>query len=94
MDAEIVENSKLHRFELPLGGDDMALAYYKIDDGNRVVLTHTEVPYQYSGRGIGSRLAKGVFDILRKTGRKAVVKCPFMGAWISRHPDYNDVIDG
>lgn len=93
MDSEVVENSELHRFELAIEGDDLALAYYRFD-GNRVVLTHTEVPYQYNGRGIGSRLAKGVFDILRKTGRKAVLKCPFMVAWASRHPEYKDVVDG
>jgi len=93
MDSEVVENSELHRFELAIEGDDLALAYYRLD-GNRVVLTHTEVPYQYNGRGIGSRLAKGVFDILRKTGRKAVVKCPFLSVWASRHPEYNDIIDG
>lgn len=93
MSGEVVENPELHRFELPIAGDDIALAYYRLD-GNRVVLTHTEVPQQYGGQGIGSKLAKGVFDILRKTGRKAVVKCPFMAAWASRHPEYNDVIDG
>lgn len=93
MDGEVVENPALHRFELSLGEDDMAFAYYR-PDGNRVVLTHTEVPYQYTGRGIGSRLAKGVFDSLRKTGRKAVVTCSFLKVWASRHPEYNDVIDG
>ena len=93
MESEVVENPSLHRFEVSLGGDDLALTYYRLD-GNRVVLIHSEVPYQYSGRGVGSRMAKGVFDILRKTGRKAVVRCAFLRAWISRHPEYNDVLDG
>jgi uncharacterized protein len=93
MDGTVVENPTLHRFELPIENDAVALAYYRID-GGRVVLTHTEVPFQYSGRGIGSCLAEGVFDLLRKTGRKAVVKCPFLAVWAARHPEYNDVIDG
>lgn len=93
MTDEVTENPALHRFELSLGEDDMALAYYS-PVGNRVVLTHTEVPYQYTRRGIGSRLAKGVFDSLRKTGRKAVVSCSFLKVWASRHPEYNDVMDG
>ena len=91
--SDVVENSEEHRFELAIDADNAALAYYRLD-GDRVVLTHTEVPQQYAGRGIGSKLAQGLFDILRKTGRKAVVKCPFLNVWAARHPGYNDVIIG
>lgn len=95
MDGEVKENGAQHRFELPIDGSDgeVAAAYYRIDDGV-LVLTHTEVPFEFAGRGIGSRLAKGVFDILRKTGRKAVLRCPFMGAFYARHPEYADVVVG
>ena len=34
-------------------GEALAVAYYQNEDG-RVVLTHTEVPRELSGRGIGS----------------------------------------
>lgn len=91
--GDVVENPEEHRFELAIDADNVALAYYRLD-GDRVVLTHTEVPQQYAGRGIGSKLARGLFDILRKTGRKAVVKCPFLNVWAARHPGYNDVIIG
>lgn len=50
MEAEVTENIPLHRFELPLGDGAMALAFYTIDDG-RLVLTHTEVPAEFSGQG-------------------------------------------
>ena len=33
----------MSRFEMPLGGGALAVAYYKVEDG-RVVLLHTEVP--------------------------------------------------
>lgn len=91
--SDVVENSEEHRFELAIDADNAALAYYRLD-GDRVFLTHTEVPQQYAGRGIGSKLAQGLFDILRKTGRKAVVKCPFLNVSAARHPGYNDVIIG
>jgi len=93
MNAEVRENSALHRFELPLGGEAMALAYYTITDG-QLVLTHTEVPSEFSGQGIGSRLARGTFDLLRQSGRKAVLKCPFMGHFFATHPEYADVVAG
>jgi predicted GNAT family acetyltransferase len=82
-----------HRFQLAVdGSDESAAAYYNIK-GDRLVLTHTIVPEQFSGQGIGSKLARGVFDILRASGRKAVLQCPFMAAWYARHPDYADIVD-
>ena len=94
MTNEVRENIDLHRFELPLGDGAMALAYYTIDDNGDVVLTHTEVPAEFSGQGIATRLARGTFDLLRKSGRKAVLKCPFMGHFFVTHPDYADVVAG
>jgi predicted GNAT family acetyltransferase len=94
MESPVVDNPAQHRFEIALSGDDIAAAYYRIDETGRVVLTHTEVPSEYSGRGIGSRLARGTFDAIRASGRKAVLVCPFMAAWYARHPDYSDIVDG
>lgn len=91
MDPDLIDNVAMHRFELPIEGDDYAAAYYRID-GDKVILTHTEVPFAYSGRGIGSRLAKGVFEAIRASGRMIVPRCPFMGAFAARHPEYADLI--
>jgi len=93
MSTKVIDNPAEHRFELALEGDAIAAAYYRIEDG-RVALTHTEVPYQYSGQGIGSRLARGVFDAIRASGRKAVLKCSFMARFYAAHPEYSDIVDG
>jgi hypothetical protein len=90
--STVVENTRLHRFELPLP-DGMAAAYYR-EDGNRLVLTHTEVPSEYNGQGVGTFLATQVFEQIRASGRKAVVKCPFMAHFASKHPEYRDIVDG
>jgi predicted GNAT family acetyltransferase len=90
---EVRENIALHRFELPIRGDAVAAAYYRIEDG-RMILTHTEVPMEFSGQGIATRLAQGTFDLLRKSGRKAALKCPFMGQFFAKHPEYADIVDG
>ena len=88
----VVDNPARHRFELAIdGSDEPAAAYYRID-GDRLILIHTEVPQAFSGRGIATRLAAGVFDLIRASGRKVVPRCPFMGAFAARHPEYADVI--
>jgi predicted GNAT family acetyltransferase len=92
--SEVVENPERHRFELAIDGGDQIAAYYRIDGNGNLVLTHTEVPSEFSGHGIGSRLARGVFDMIRASERKAVLKCPFMATFYSRYPEYSDIVAG
>ena len=86
MSTGVVDRPDENRFELPVEAG-VALAYYRLD-GDRITLTHTEVPEHLSGQGIGSRLAKGVFEAIRAGGGKAVAECPFMASYAERHPEY------
>ena len=94
MSNGVTENPAETRFELPLEGDAIAAAYYRLDEAGNVVLTHTEVPFEYSGQGLGTRLATGTFDLLRASGRKAVLRCSFMQRFYATHRDYGDVVVG
>ena len=78
MQSEVRDNAAQHRFELPIDGEAMAVAYYKIEDG-RVVLTHTEVPAEFSGQGIASRLARGIFELLRRGRPQGCPEMPLHG---------------
>ena len=93
MNAKVTENTEQHRFELPIADGVLASAYYRVEHG-RVVLVHTEVPQEFSGQGIASRLARGTFELLRQTGRKAILKCPFMSWFVVAHPEYTDIVAG
>lgn len=95
MVAEVIHDGDKHRYELAIdGSDDMALAFYQTDENGHRVLTHTEVPYEFSGIGLASRLARFVFDDARASGVKLILKCPFMAGWYARHPEYADVVAG
>ncbi|CAH1664655.1 N-acetyltransferase [Hyphomicrobiales bacterium] len=89
---DVVERPEQNRFELSLDGGTALVAYRH--DGGRLVLVHTEVPEQFTGQGVGSKLARGIFELLRASGRKAVVRCEFLKGWIAKHPEYDDVVDG
>src|SRR5947199_9875443 len=91
-DNAVVDNPGASRFYFPVDGA-VAVAHYEIRDG-RIVLTHTEVPQRLSGRGVGSALAGGVFETIRRKGGRVIVTCPFMAAYASRHPEYADLLDG
>lgn len=49
---------------------------------------------EYSGAGIGTKLADGVFALIRKNGQNVVPQCEFMARYAARHPEYNDLITG
>jgi uncharacterized protein len=83
-------NTELHRFELDADGH-MAVAYYRLSPGV-ITFTHTEVPNELSGRGIGSALARGALDIVRAQGLKVVAQCPFISAFMGKHPEFNDLL--
>lgn len=93
MTAKVTENIAERRFEMPIGPGAIAAAYYREEDG-RVFLIHTEVPSEYSGQGLASKLAAGTFKIIRQSGRRSVLKCQFMAAYFVRHPEIADIVDG
>ncbi len=92
MDYTVIDNPSESRFEMAVG-KELAIAEYRIE-GNKVLLTHTEVPEALGGQGIGSKLAKGVFEAIRDSGRHAVPLCSFMAAWVARHSEFADIVDG
>lgn len=93
IEADVRENPREHRFERPIHDTAIAAAYYRNSDG-KLVFIHTEVPAEFSGQGIATALARGTFDQLRASGRKAVLVCPFMVHFANTHPEYADVIVG
>jgi predicted GNAT family acetyltransferase len=50
------------------------------------------VPDALGGRGVGSALARGVLDQVRKTGEKVIAKCPFIAAFIQKNKPYQDLL--
>jgi predicted GNAT family acetyltransferase len=57
-----------------------------------ITFTHTEVPPELNGRGIGSTLVRGALEQVRFRGLKVVPKCPFVAAYMGKHPEFNDLL--
>lgn len=88
--SEVKDNPAKNQFELMVEGH-AALAAYRLKPGV-ITFTHTEVPKELGGRGIGSQLAKGVLDQARERGLKVVPLCPFIKAYIEKHAEYADLV--
>jgi uncharacterized protein len=88
--SEVRNNTAQNRFELDVDGEQ-AVAYYRMAPGV-ITFIHTEVPQALSGRGIGTKLIRGALDMVRAQGLKVVPQCPFVSAFMGKHPEYNDLL--
>jgi uncharacterized protein len=90
MKMAVRNNARSQRYELEVDGS-LAKAWYR-EDGNVITFTHTDVPEELAGRGVGSALAKGALDAVREAGQKVVAECPFIAAFLRKHPEYDDLL--
>ena len=79
------------RYEVRVDGRVAGFAAYRLVQG-RIIFTHTEISPEFEGRGFGSRLAAGALDDVRSRGLLVTPLCPFIAAYIERHPAYADLV--
>jgi len=89
---EVVANPDEHRFEIHVDGVKAGHSEYS-RKGDLVIFTHTEIDPAFEGRGLGSTLARGALDAVRASGEPIVPLCPFIAAFIGKHPEYDDLVD-
>ncbi len=90
-DLTIVDVPARRHYEARFGNEVVGFIEYRSVRGRRI-LFHTEVDRSVEGRGVGSRLVSGVLDDVRANGLAITVKCPFMAAFLQRHPEYRDLL--
>lgn len=92
MATDVTDAPARRRYEVTVDGELAGFAEYRDLDGARV-FTHTEVFDRFEGQGVGSALAAGALDDVRRSGRRLVALCPFVAAYIRRHGEYADLVD-
>ena len=90
MDSEFSNNSIRERFELTVEGDK-AFIDYRIRNGI-LYLTHTEVPENMRGNGIGTALVKQALQYIKSKGLQIKSLCPFISEYLQKHPKWNSVV--
>lgn len=83
-------NKSKSRFELDID-DHLAFVEYTASPSS-LTLTHTEVPKELGGRGVGSILAKAVLENIRDQGLKVDPQCAFIAAYIDKHPEFAGLV--
>ena len=91
MSIEVVDHPEKQRYEAREDGEVVGFAAYRRHD-DVVVFTHTEVDDRQEGKGVGSTLVRTALDDVRRQGLSIEPRCPFVKAWVDRHPDYQDLL--
>ena len=90
--ARVVEHDEAgHRYVLRVGDDEAGTLTYTLRDG-AVVLEHTVVDRSRREKGLGSQLVRSALDDVRAAGRRVVPQCPFVQAYLERHPEDADLV--
>jgi len=90
-DVTIAKDSAGGRYEIFLDGRRVGLADF-YQHGDVVVIPHTETLPAYGGRGLASRLVRYCLDDIRAQGLRVAPACPFVAAYIGKHPEYADLV--
>jgi predicted GNAT family acetyltransferase len=90
MELSIRNNTINQHFETELEGESAYIEYRMHNDA--IVLMHTWVPPVLEGRGIAAALAKWALEWVKKHKVPLIVYCPYVTAWMKRHPEYNDLL--
>lgn len=86
----VVDNPDASQFEARVDGHLAFVSYAR--RGDLIIFTHTEVPKELQGRGLGNVLAHAVLERARQERWKVVARCPFIAAYIARHPEYQSTV--
>ena len=81
------------RYEASVDGDLAGVIEYVVKHG-RLALVHTEVVPAYEGRGVAGELIRYAIDDARRRGLLVIPTCPFVRAYVERHPETHDIIVG
>lgn len=91
MTVSVADNPQAERYELTAEDERIGFVTYRLQPG-MIALLHAEVNPAHEHQGWGSRLVAGALDDARERGLKVRPVCPFVAAYIERHPDYRDLL--
>ena len=91
-EVTVERNADEQRYEVWVEGALAGFAEYRMRGDDTFVFTHTQVDDAYEGEGVASQLIRAALDDVRGRNGSIVARCPFVAAFVQRHPDYADLL--
>lgn len=87
---EVVHQPEQRRFAITVNGELAGFTEYREREGGQVLdYVHTEIDPAFGGRGLGGRLVAEAMERTRDLGRAIIPHCPFVAAWLKKHPEFS-----
>ena len=86
----VTNNREECQYEMIVDGHKALAAYRR--EGNVVSFTHTEVPEELEGQGVGTRLIAGALEQVREEGARIVPLCSFVRHYVETHTEAQDLV--
>lgn len=90
-DVVVTDIPDRSRFEGSVDGRAAGFAQYH-REGDVMVMPHTEVFPEFEGQGVGGAIVRHALEAFRSQGLGVDPQCPFVAAWIQRHPEFADLV--
>ncbi|WP_371483691.1 GNAT family N-acetyltransferase [Kitasatospora sp. NBC_00315] len=91
MTTSVTDSPDRSRYEITEDGELAGFAEYHRHEGE-LAFIHTEIDPGFAGRGLAGELARAALDDARRQGLAVLPYCPFIRGWITKHPDYVDLV--
>lgn len=88
---EVKQNEKERKFYANVEGHEgheAVIEYAKMDDVYNLV--HTFVPEELRGKGVAGELVRGTLDEIKRQGARFLPTCPYVQAFVKKHPEYQE----
>jgi uncharacterized protein len=89
MDLDVQRDDARHMYRAGTEGGEAVLAFAEAGPGV-LDFRHTQVPEAAQGKGVGDELVRQALEDVRERGLKVIPTCPFVAAYVRRHPEYRD----
>ncbi|WP_280205530.1 GNAT family N-acetyltransferase, partial [Nocardia farcinica] len=92
-ETTVTRNADKSRYDIFYGGELAGFAEY-VERGEDTDFVHTEIDKAFGGKGLGTILAERALDDTVARGRTIIAHCPFIKAFIDKHPKYDPHVVG
>ena len=90
LNVPLIKNTDKNRFELIT---DTYTTFIEFKErGKKIWLIHTETPEELKGKGSATAIVEKTLVYLEENGYKMVPLCPFVAAYLKRHPEWSSIL--
>ena len=90
-DVRVVDVPDRSRFEIRVDGEVAGFTEYRRRPG-LIAFIHTETDPRFEGQGLASDLVRTALSGARSQRLSVLPFCPFVRAYIARHPEFLDLV--